>query len=88
MAFEILPDEEVVQVCMWDGVGDVLGLQAMCEHFAKKVHARHRKGSRLAREVVNMVRQKVPFSVGPSHHPARWLCGAVQRSFSARHVTA
>ena len=45
MAFEILPDEEAVQVRMWDGVGDVLGLQAMCRHFAKKVHARHRKGS-------------------------------------------
>ena len=52
---------------MSDGVGDVLGLQAICRNFAKKVHARHRKGSRLAREVANMVRQKVPFSVGPSH---------------------
>ena len=54
MAFEILSDEEVVQVVMSDGVGGV------CEHFAKKVHTRHRKGSRLAREVVNMVRQKDP----------------------------
>ena len=42
MAFEIVPEEEVVQVVMSDGVGDV------CEHFAKKVRTRDRKGSRLA----------------------------------------
>ena len=59
MAFEILPDEEVVQVVMSDGVGDV------CEHFAKKVHTRDRKGSRLAREVTNMVRQKGSFFLWP-----------------------
>ena len=65
MAFEILSDDEVVQVRMLDGVGDVLGLQAMCEHFAKKAHARDRKGSRLAREVTNMVPQKVFFFLWP-----------------------
>ena len=62
MAFEIVADEEVVQVVISDGVGDV------CEHFAKKVHTRDCKGSRLAREVMNMVRQKEPLSVGLSHH--------------------
>ena len=65
MAFEILPDDEVVQVRVLDGVGDVLGLQAMCEHFAMKGHARDRKGSRLAREVTNMVPQKGSFFLWP-----------------------
>ena len=41
MAFEIVADEEVVQVVISDGVGDV------CEHFAMKVHTRDCKGSRL-----------------------------------------
>ena len=65
MAFEILLDDEVVQVRMWDGVGDVLVLQAMCEHFAKNVHARNPKGSRLAQEVTNMVPQKESFFLWP-----------------------
>jgi len=66
MAFDILPDEEVVQIVMSDGVGDVVGFQAMCEHFARKV-PHDRKGSRLARETLRMVREKVPFSAGPAH---------------------
>ena len=89
MAFEILPDDEVVQVRMLDGMGDVLGLQAMCEHFAKKAHARDRKGSRLAREVTNMVPQKGSFFL--LAHPtmtAPWLCCTAPRSFPARHVAA
>lgn len=57
MAFEVLPDEEVIQVVMSDGVGDLVGLQDLAEHLSKYLHRskEHRDGRLLAAEMMRVV---------------------------------
>uniref|UniRef100_A0A7S0ZV87 PPM-type phosphatase domain-containing protein n=1 Tax=Noctiluca scintillans TaxID=2966 RepID=A0A7S0ZV87_NOCSC len=63
MAFEILPDETVVQLVMSDGVGEVVALQALGEHLADLVKKWRSGGDArvLAREIMRLVSCKAPF---------------------------
>merc|ERR1712136_460635 len=64
MAFEILPDETVVQLVMSDGVGEVVALQALGEHLADLVKKWRSGGDArvLAREIMRLVNCKAPLS--------------------------
>jgi len=56
MAVELLPDEEVIQVVMSDGVGDVVGLQELAEHLSAYVQRSkgHRDGRLIAAEMLRI----------------------------------
>lgn len=66
MAFEILPDEEVVQLAMSDGVGDVVYFQEVAECLATKFAADScGDAEAMATEVMKMVEEKSRFKPGP-----------------------
>uniref|UniRef100_A0A7S1B113 PPM-type phosphatase domain-containing protein n=1 Tax=Noctiluca scintillans TaxID=2966 RepID=A0A7S1B113_NOCSC len=63
MAFEIMPDEAVVQVVMSDGVGDMVGLQELAEHLSERCRDESCcKGQVLARAIMERLKSKVAFS--------------------------
>ena len=62
MAFEILPDEEVVQLVTSDGVGDVACRQELAKHLAAKLATEGRvDGKAVAAEVMKLVKERSRF---------------------------